>query len=73
MIQSLQAEIFNGNSEISNVDLFPYIYIEDDAVRSKQELCNVLQKDENITKHFNVCVVHQPTYSLSGCFQSKLL
>lgn len=68
MIHSLQAEIYNGNSEISDVDFFPHVYIEDDAVRSKQELCNVLQKDENVTKHFNVSVVHQPTYSFSGCF-----
>lgn len=44
-IHRLQAEIYNGNSEISNLDLFPQVDVEDDAVRSKQELCNVLQKE----------------------------
>jgi len=45
VIHSLQAEIYNGNRGTSNVDLFPHVLIEDDAVRSKQELCNVLQKE----------------------------
>lgn len=35
VIHSLQAEIYNGNSEISNLDMFPHIYIEDDAVRKQ--------------------------------------
>lgn len=51
---------------------FHNVYIEDDAVKSKEELCNVLWKDENVTKHFNIYVVHKPTHSFSGCFRVLL-